>query len=444
MRRILILAFVFTLSFSHLQARVLSVSNIAPGFEIGAEAVYLFNLDTDSLIWERNSGQPMYPASLTKMMTTIIAMENTADLDSEMVLFPNHIQDHLFNFQQIHGSISLGGMIAGDEFSMRDMIFAMMLPSANEAAMSVAHHIGGSQEDFVEMMNQRARQLGATNTNFVNATGLYDPNHISTARDIFIITKHAMGLDGFAEIASTIVHEASPANRERNLVWNTTNHMMIPANRYFYPHLSGIKTGTLPQAGRCFVSTATRDGFTYILVVMGSPFIDMTENAAFYDTRNIYEWVFNTFRRRALVEQGRYVTEIPLRLSMDRDHLQLMTAERVTALMPAGIDIASIDRAFDLPDRIDAPVTRGEHIGTMTMLLDGEELGRVDLLAGESISANPLLVILDRVREVVGSFWFRFTVIFILLLILAYAALMIRKNKQRRRRPPTYKPRRRV
>jgi len=170
----------------------------------------------------------------------------------------------------------------------------------------------------------------------------------------------------------------------------------------------------------------------------------MTENAAFYDTRNIYEWVFNTFRRRALVEQGRYVTEIPLRLSMDRDHLQLMTAERVTALMPAGIDIASIDRAFDLPDGFDAPVSRGNHIGTMTMLLDGEELGRVDLLAGESISANPLLVILDRVREVVGSFWFRFTVIFILLLILAYAALMIRKNKQRRRRPPTYKPRRRV
>lgn len=427
-----------------------AATTYVPDYDVQAEFVYLYNVNTEQAIYEKNAGEKCYPASVTKIMTCILALENTPDLDSEFVTYPTYVQDYLYTYQLTYGGISLADLSAGERMSMRDMLYGLMLQSGNEIAMSIADHIGGSQAGFVEMMNRRAKELGARNTNFVNPNGLFDENHYTTAYDIAQITLHAMSLPGFMDIVSTTSYVAGPTNKHERLEWTTTNMVMIPNSEYYNANVRGVKTGTLPESGRCFVSTATKDGFTYLLVVMNSPYLDeqglgMSHNYAFDDANGIYNWVFGNFKVRPIVEMGKYLEEIPLRLSLDQDYLQLMTAERFTALVHKDVDLStSVTYLYDLPDSVDAPVRRYDKIGTVTLMLHGETIGTVDLLAAQDVAASGVLVLLEKIKGILRSFWFKFAVVFLVLLIILYILLMIVRNRNRRRRSSGYKPRRRI
>ena len=422
------------------QPAAASEAGHSPNMRVHSEIVYLFNLDEQTLVYQRGADTPAYPASLAKIMTTILAIENTPDLGT-IVTYPQYVQDYLFNYQTRYSvSVSLGGLRAGQQMPMYDLLYGMMLQSANEIAMIVAHHVGGGQEAFVQMMNDRARQLGATNTNFTNATGLPDPQMVTTARDMAIIVQHAMSLPGFMDIASTA----------RHLDWSTTILMQVYGNQHFYPQLRGIKTGTTPQAGRNFISTASRDGFTYLLILMGAPSHDpetglfLPSNYAFIDAANLYNWAFDTFRVLPVVERGMRIHEIPLRLSSQQDFLPLETADRVSALIARGINVADeLVWVYDVPESINAPVRRGTPIGYVTLMLHDQEIGRVALLAAENVDSSRMLVFMDQLRGALGSFWFRFAVIFIVLLITMYILLLLHLNRNKRRRSE-YKRRRRI
>ncbi len=427
---------------------VSAAQSFMPDKPVTARAYYLYNVDTGEAVAELNSAAPMYPASLTKIMTCILALESGQDLDSTEITYPQYVQDYLYTYQLENGRISLAGLMAGEILSLRDLLHAIMLPSANEAAMIIADHIGGSQEGFAELMNNRARELGAANTHFVNANGLFNENHVTTAEDMAIISRHAISLDGFIEIVKEYSYDTGPTNKNDNLHWESTNEMGLAESSYYYPSLTGIKTGWTPEAGRCFVSTATRDGFTYLLVVMGSEDTDadgnvMQTNMAFEDTKTLYDWVFSSFRVKTLVENGKIVAEIPLRLAMDKDFIKLMTNERFTALMHHTVDSSSVTIIPEIPESIDAPVRKGDEIGEARLILSGEEIGRVGLLAAESVEASPALIVLEQVKGIVATFWFKFAVIFIVLAVFAYIILMLARNR-RRARMGNYKPRRRI
>lgn len=435
----LLLVFLFTFP-------VFSVS-YTPDVDIQAKAVYLYNLDTESLIFEKNAEEPMYPASLTKIMTCILALEQTNDLDAQECTYPNYVQDYLYSYGMQHGAISLGGLKAGEVLSMRQLLYACMLPSANEAAMIVADHIGGSQEEFCQMMNKRAKELGANNTNFVNANGLHDENHVTTAADMAKIALHAMELPGFMEIVSATFYDSGPTNMRENVTWNTTIKMQIPKNPSYFAGLRGIKTGSVPEAGDCFISTCTRDGFTYLLVIMGSNYLDAEGNAlpqrgAFVDTEAIYTDVFENLRRKTLIDKGTRVHEIKLNLSLEQDHIKLMTGERFTDLVKKTTEVSDVTRIPEIPESWDAPVKKGDHIGELRLILAGEEVGSVPLLAAESVDASAILVIWSKIRGVMSSFWFKFLLILVLLLVVLYVILMILRNRNRRRK--NYRPRRRI
>ena len=234
---------------------VSAAPNHTPDREVQSGSVYLYNMNTQKMVYQKNAEKQLYPASLVKIMTCILALENTADLDREIVTYPAYVQDYLFNYQRVHGAnISLAGMFAGEQMPMRELLYGLMLRSGNEVAMIIADHIAGGQAEFVEMMNARARRLGALNTNFTNAHGLFDPAQVTTAKDMAIITEYAMSLPGFMDIVSATSYVAGPTNKNERLEWSTTNLMMMPNSRYYYPHLQGIKTGTIPESGRCFVS----------------------------------------------------------------------------------------------------------------------------------------------------------------------------------------------
>lgn len=414
-----------------------------PDFDLQSETVLLVNMDTGKVMYEKNADAKVYPASLTKIMTAILALENIEDLDGTKIALKQYIQDMLYG-----KNASLGGILLGEEVSARGLLYASMLQSANEASLMLGDYMGdGSLAQFAEMMNEKAKELGCTGTNFVNPNGLHDDNHYTTARDMAKIAAYAMSIPEFVEIVNTVSMDIGPTNRHDQLVQITTNKVIVPNSIYYNPAVSGIKTGTLDEAGRCFVSTATKDGFTYLLVLMGAPLYD--ENGKFLDTmvnfeetNKLYDWVFDSFKVKTVMEKGRYIADIPVRLSYEKDVVGLVSDQRLTALIPTDVETSSVQLVPDLPESIDAPVKKGDKVGSVKLVLAGEELGEVDLVANQSVEMSKILYYYDQAMELLSGFWVKFAVIFVVLLFITYIALMILMNKHSRKRRTSPKRRR--
>lgn len=443
----LLLLTVIVLCFSGLSA---FAQDVEKGFtpqtstKITAQAILLKSLDTGDVLYEKNADVEYYPASLVKLMTAIVAVENTDNLDTETVTYSQAVQDYLYLYRLEHGAISNAQLVAGEELSMRDMLYAALLPSANEAAMCIAEHVGGSQEDFVAMMNTRAQELGAKSTNFVNATGLFDKNQVTTARDLAVLAEYALENQDLSEITSAYTHTVS-TNKHESLTWYTTVEMQNPEHSYYYDGIKGVKTGSLPESGRNYIATVQRDGYNYLLVILGSEIpVDAngnsiyTGNQAFVETRAIFDWVFKSFRTKTLVNQGEVVGEVPVKFSADNDFIQVVTGSYFSYLVPENYTIgdssSQLTQDVDVPDIIEAPITKGDVLGKMTISLAGEEIGSVDLVAASSVNDSRLLKILDFIKTLSKSFWFKFVVALLVILIILYIVLMIIRNRNRKRK----------
>lgn len=411
------------------------VISYALDFEETAEAAYMVNLDTDTVVYQKNIDERRVPASITKIMTMILALEMCEDLENTLVTAPSYIWNEFEGINISHCDIR-----RGETLSMQDLLYGMALQSANEAANIVADYLGnGSIPDFVDLMNKKAKEIGAVNTHFTNPHGLHSEEHYSTAYDIYLIARYAMDVPGFMDLVSTTAYTAIHADKHDKLSFYTTNRMMVRNGGDYYEGLKGIKTGTLPESGRCFVSTATRNGFTYLLVVMGCPAYDaegkqLDGNSAFTEARNFYNWAFNTFRVKTLVEEGRIIGQTGLDLSWGKDYLLVMTNERYMALLPDEVLVSSVvmEPVFS-EESVRAPVEKGDPVGYLKLILAGTEVGRIPLVAAESAQMNEFLYILDYAKQISQNFWFKFAVIFVIVLIVLYTTLVIIRNRNRKR-----------
>lgn len=424
---------------------VLLFLTVACGFTVGAasseppgnlksKAIYLYNLDTETLVYEKNCQQIIYPASLTKIMSTIVALENVKDLDAETVTAEPRMFDE---FKGIN--ISNAGIEIGETLTIRQLLHCMMIQSANEAANMVAYYVGGGdREKFIEMMNKKAEEIGTANTHFVNPHGLHDLKHYTTAEDMFKITKYAMSVPGFMELATKTSYELPATNKSGPRTLFTTNLMTVENSAYYYPYAKGIKTGTTDEAGRCLISTAKNGGFNYLLVVMGAPYKDaegkILNNQAFIESKKIYKWAFETFTIKSIVKPDTTIGEIKVNLSQDKDHVLLSPKEEFTALIPNNIDPSSVQKIQDVPESIDAPVQKGQVVGTLTMMLAGKEIGTVQLVAAEDVERSQMLYIMDFIQSVLHSLWFKIAACVIAALVVLYIVLILVNRSRRKKR----------
>ena len=412
-------------------------------------AVYMVELTTDTLIHSRNANERRYPASLTKIMTAILTLENIPDLDRE-ITFTAELQNYVYEINLSYGGgISTGGIVLNETLTVEQLLYAIMLPSANEAAVMLAYEIGdGSLERFAEMMNEKAAELGCQGTHFVNSNGLFEEDHYTTAYDMYLITKYALQFDLFREIVSTPSYDTGPTNQQENLHWDNTNQMIVEGSGFYHPEITGVKTGTLEESGRCLITTAEKDGYEYLLVLMGAPYMDeagnyITPNQAFVLTAQFYDWVFDTYKAKTIVEKGDKVSSINnVRLAKDgKDYLQLVSAETFTALIPDNIDVSNVRRIaynnngerIGENDYVTAPVEQGAKMGTLKLILYGSVLGEVDLIAAEDIEVSPLLLTLDEIGQFFQNFWFRFVFLFVVLIIAFSIVVNAVKRKKRKR-----------
>lgn len=406
-----------------------------PGFDVDAEAVYFINLDTGKVIYEKDADKKVYPASTTKIMTALLALENIPDLDTPQIELKLYIQNALSGT-----GASLAGILRGETFTPRELLYAALLPSGNEAAMMLGDYVGdGSLDYFAEMMNEKAAELGAVNTHFVNASGMHDDDHYTTAYDMYLITMAALENETFREIVSTNYYYAGEDQNGNPLHWNTTNFLISPGSTYYYPYATGVKTGTTDEAGRCLVSTAEKDGYHYLMVMMGAPQYDsngekLEENMVFKQTIELYDWAFSSFSNKTLIEKDVGVGEVPLKLARGgKDYLLIKSGEVFTDLLPNEIEASSITMELDLPAVVNAPIKEGDQVCTIRLMLAGEEIGSVPAVAAEDVDASLIATLIDQFKRLFRSFLAKFIVVFVILSIIAYITITVLRGRNKNR-----------
>jgi len=259
--------------------------------------------------------------------------------------------------------------------------------------------VSGSVSAFVDAMNAKAKTLGCENTHFVNTNGLHDPAHYTSAWDLYLITKAAMEHDDFMSICDTadVVIPATNLSAERHLY--TTNYLISTwrSRGYINPDARGIKTGSTSEAGYCLVSSATRGSLSFISVVLGAERNTLEDGTiltySFYETNRLFDWAFENFGYRTIVEAKDPVSkEASVSLSKI-EHVTLVPAEDIEVLMPNDLQPEDLERDIRIfVDPVEAPISEGDVLGSMTLSYEGKEYATVDLLANNDVEASQLLV----------------------------------------------------
>ena len=257
------------------------------GPETQAASAIVMDASTGTVLYEKDADTPRYPASITKIMTTLLALENSS-LDEIVHFGATAVYEN-------EGSTSNIARDLDEEMTMEQCLYAIMLESANECSYAVAEHVGGGDyQKFVDMMNEKAAELGCTNTHFNNCNGLPDPSHVVSARDMALISREAIENSMFRKIASTVHYEIPPTNKHPDATPLNNHHQMISAykgRQNLYEYCIGGKTGWTSDAGNTLVTFAEKDGMTLICVVM-----NCTAGGQYSDTRSLFDYCFDNFR----------------------------------------------------------------------------------------------------------------------------------------------------
>ena len=407
--------------------------------ETEADVVLLVNTDSDTVIFDKNANKKTAPASITKMVTCMLVLENCEDLNTPITC-KRECLDGLY--QQNAATV---GILAGETLTVKELLYCLMLPSAADAANMLADYIGGGIDNFVVMMNDFVKKLGCENTKFINAHGLDEGGgNITTAYDLYKIAKYSLENPVFKEITGTLRYEIAPTEKYPYTRYlNNTNKMMNSAYRdYYSPYISGIKTGTTGLAGHCVISTASKNGYNYMLVVMNAPQYDIDgdnveENVAFTDSKKIYEWAFDNIVLTKVTNTTDVVTVVDVKYNWKVDHLRLLPAKEMSALVPTGTESGSLlirPIESETPKVVKAPIKKGDVLGKAEILYGEDVVATVDLVAGETINRSIILWILDGIKTILSSTIVKILFALFLVLVIIYAFLIIRRNRIRAKR----------
>lgn len=404
--------------------------------EIDATAVYLADSVTGMPIYEKNAEEKRFPASTTKIMTALIVLENVQDLNQKVTVLEE-------DFNNIPADGSMAGFIIGEEVPVIDLLYGLMLPSGNEAANTLARFVAGSVPAFVEKMNARAADLGCTGTHFVNANGLHDDNHYTTAHDLFRITQEAMKNETFALIVNTAQKNLSPTNKAsqhpngKNLYILTSNQLILSRNSpYYYGYAKGVKTGHTSQAGYCLVAAAEKRDSKLISVMLGCERpTGAAQPLTFSQTKELFMWAYDNYQAKTLIEEGAEIKEVPIRLSTQTDTLMLVADGDLTATVPIDMTADDFESQLTVKENILAPISKGDKLGTLTLSRDGVTYGSVGLIALNDVSMSEVLYYAYLLENFFSTPFFKVLLAVLILLFGFYISICIfRARRQREKR----------
>ncbi len=362
-----------------------------------------------------------YPASITKVMTALLALE--AVDRGELSLDQKITASDTFGFD-----LEVGGTTQniqpGEQMSLIDLLYCMLLASANESCNIVAEAVSGDVATFVDAMNARAQELGMEDTHFANTHGLHNANHYTTAYDLALLMRQALKNETFATIVSSRSHEVPPTNlTEKPRKFTTTNALIYPLynGAYTYSKAIGIKTGSTSAAGKCLASAAQKGKEVLICVVLGSEEVKDSTGTfryQFIESKRLLEWGFQNFERKALLTADP-VREIPVELSADTTAVALKPGELPEVMLPDDLDPADFQHDVTLyQDSVEAPVEAGRQLGELTVRNGDTVYATVPLVAAASAERSAFLGAMHQAGQFLSQGWVKIALAALVILAL--------------------------
>lgn len=396
--------------------------------EITAGAALLMDAANDEVLYEKNAYDRMYPASLTKVMTALLVLEA---VDEGRLSLDQVVTASTTFTAGLTANGSTQNIQPGEQMSLLDLLYCLLVASANEASNILAETVDGSVSAFVERMNLRAQALGCQDTHFSNPHGLHADDHYTTAHDIYLIARAAMENETFRTIVSTRSHEVPATNMHKARLFYSTNALLVTwyyRESYIYDKAIGIKTGTTDEGGYCLLSAA-KDGADYLIsVVLNAPILEKegggSDRRQFTESRELFKWGFSNFERRQIVDTATPLAQVEVTLSKT-DHVLVRPAAQLERTLPRDLRQEDIKQEVHLDaDTVQAPVTAGQPLGKLILTYEGQTLGEVDLVAVSAAERSQLLYRLDQIRSFFQYTWVKLMAV---VLILVLAVLILRR-----------------
>ena len=361
--------------------------------DIQAKAALLVDANTGAIVYAKNEHQELYPASLTKIMTALLVVEaidkGQLSLDQEVTASST--------IESLDTDGSTANIKPGEIMTVEQLLYCMLVVSANEACVILAEAVSGSVDAFVDQMNEKAQALGCENTHFVNPTGLHDSQHYTSAWDLYLITKEALTHKDFVRISDTGDITLPATNLHEARALHSTNYLISVwrSRGYINKNAHGIKTGSTTEAGHCLVSSAAKGSLSFISVVLGCDRLTLEDGEirtmSFYETNRLFQWGFDNFSYKTILTADEYPKEVAVSLSKI-DHVTVHPARDVEILMPNDLEPEDLERTITLnSDPVEAPITTGDKLGTIQLSYQGTVYATEDLLALNDVEASRLL-----------------------------------------------------
>ena len=349
-------------------------NSIESAVSLNSEAAILIENESGNILYEKNSSERLYPASTTKIMTAILAIEN-CDLNETAEVSQGAVNS-------VPSGYTNAGLIPGEEFTVEELLYALMIASANEAANVLAEHISGSVEEFAVLMNEKAKELGCENTNFVNANGMHNENHYTTAQDLCTIAEYCFENETFREIIQTVNYTvpATELHSAEDRILTNTDALINPNSQYYYEYALGGKTGFTSQAGNCLVCFAEKDGIYLTAVLLNAS----SSVNRFSDARNLLSFGYDNFSNQVLVPKDTAIETLEISNGEEgANTVQIVTGEEITDYVQNNFE-NNLSYEITLNENILAPVYLGSTLGEITYTLDNKTY-TVPLVAGNTV-----------------------------------------------------------
>lgn len=393
--------------------------------EINADAAILVNVNTDEILYEKNSAVPVYPASSVKIMTAILALEHISDLDNTVITASSEAVRS-----------TLGNNIAikeGEEFTARQLLYALLVGTANDAANVLAMHIGGSISGFVDMMNSKAIELGAENTTYTNPTGMHDQQMKTTAYDTSLIARYACCNSTLVEIASTQSYVLEKTNKSAQRTLYNKNLFISPTSNYYYKDAKGLNSGNTEQAGYNLITMATEKGIPLLCVVLSCDKDSDGTIHSYIDSKNLYTWAFGSYNYVTVLRARQVSYEMPVKLSAQKDYVLICPSTDIELLLPVNIDVnTDIKKVFSIEkDHLEAPIAMNTVVGEVVLLYNDEIIATAELITAEDISRSDILYYIQVVENATSTTWFKVSAISFSILFAIYLVVSVVRKKKR-------------
>ena len=364
--------------------------------ELQCRNAVLVDANYGEVLYDMNAYDNAYPASITKVMTALLVMEalESGQLTEDTVVTVSELAA-----RKTFADESSANLKAGEQLTVEELLYCLLLPSANDAAKALAEAVDGSMEEFVAHMNRKAGELGCQGTHFANPHGLHNEEHYTTAYDISLFMTAALKYDLFRTIIGTASHTVPATNLSGERLYYNTNGLISNLHYmgYVYDKCIGGKTGTTDEAGRCLVAAA-EDGDTLLIsVVLGSgpieePGYEKLRQGQFTESTKLLKWGFANFERVTITKGSEPVAKVAVTLSRQADEVMVKPQGSITRTLPKDLDLDQIETEITLfSDEVEAPVQEGQVLGTMKLSYEGEIYGTLDLVAVTSVERSELL-----------------------------------------------------